>query len=319
MSRYLHNEILFHTSYQYLAKCQKIFELARLLGKIEVMGAELLRKYSDEWFLSLYLMYGSVEESFRSYQEPLPISIANFHRLVKRYGLIKSAGRHVSLPETLHFFHKKAMSPGMPLERVYKQMPLSFQTSLSTLHRIYQYMEKNAVRRHATALIITPEEDNTQVLLGSEVFGNSRYGKRIGDYSIPMSFSKADEPNFTSVLRVLQQEVFSAIAQKGNLKATSPLAQELIEQNPEPIFYFDIVDVRVKAFHLSIPRNMEGWLRSYKLINHHFRSINDLSLPLRAGVNEMVDIYSGHLYNPYTVKPIAYAVSSINQMSLAKI
>lgn len=296
-----------------------MFELDRLIGKIEAMSAEVLRKYSDEWFISLYLMYGSVEESFRSYPETLPISVANFHRLVKRYGLVKSAGRHVSLPETLHFFHQKAMSPGMPLERVYKQMPLSFQTSLSTLHRIYQYMEKKTVRRHAAALIITRAEDNTEILVGAEVFGNSRYGKRTGDYSIPMSFSKADETNFNSVLRVLQQEVFSSIAQSGNLKPNSPTTQELIEPNLEPLFYFDIVDVRVKAFHLSIPSNMEEWLRSYKLINHHFRSINDLSIPLRAGVNEMVDIYSEYLYSPYTVKPISYAVSSINQMALAKI
>src|SRR5690554_3181352 len=102
-------------------------------------------KYSDRWFVELYLKYGSVEETIRSYPESLPISIANYHRLVKKYGLIKSAGRHVSLPETLHFFRLKALEPGAPLERVYKNMPPSFQTSLSTLHRIYQFMEKQAV------------------------------------------------------------------------------------------------------------------------------------------------------------------------------
>lgn len=116
-----------------------------------------VKKYSDEWFNELYLKYGSVEEAIRRYEESLPISAANYHRLVAKYGLVKSAGRHVSLPETLHFFRLKAMQPGTPLERLYTQMPASFQTSLSTLHRIYQFMEKAVVRRYAAALIIKGE------------------------------------------------------------------------------------------------------------------------------------------------------------------
>ena len=194
------------------------------------MTPELIARYSDEWFVALYLKYGSVEEAIRSYPDSLPISIANYHRLVNRFGLVKSAGRHVSLPETLHFFRLKAMEPGTPLERVYKQMPLSFQTSLSTLHRIYNYIEKETIRRYAAALIITDGEDKQKVLLGDELTGNSRYGKKIGDSSIPMSFSKAEESDFDSALRVLQQEVFSDLALRGKLTYKSEFTRNILSK-----------------------------------------------------------------------------------------
>ena len=63
-----------------------------------------MNNYSEEFFLDLYFRYGSVEEVFNSYENILPISIAQFHRLVAKRGLVKSAGRHSSLPELLHFF-----------------------------------------------------------------------------------------------------------------------------------------------------------------------------------------------------------------------
>src|SRR3989344_7107525 len=162
---------------------QDNFVLREQLAKIKSM-----QKFSDAWFTELYLKYGSVEEAIRSYPDSLPISIANYHRLVNKYGLVKSAGRHVSLPETLHFFREKAFEPNTPLEKMYWRMPPSFQTSLSTLHRIYQYIERRAVRRHAAALVITSEENKESVLFGTEMFSNSRYGKRAGDRSIPMAF-----------------------------------------------------------------------------------------------------------------------------------
>lgn len=276
-----------------------------------------IKKYSDEWFLSLYLMHGSVEEAIKRYPENLPISTAGFHRLVKKYGLIKSAGRHVSLPETLHFFREKAMEPGAPLERVYKGMPPSFQTSLSTLHRIYQYMERKAVRRHAAALIITSGGDKSSVLIGKEVFGNSRYGKRVGDISVPMSFAKKDEICADSVLRVLQQEVFSDLAAKGKLGRNSEIVRELV-RGPEPIYYFDIVDVRVGVYKLEL----DGLVRnfsSYKLIDHKFENIQNLDGErMRGGVSEMLSIYEDSLHNPYTVKFPLYHVSAINFIAMAQ-
>jgi len=271
-----------------------------------------LAKYSDEWFLSLYLMCGSVEETVKCYPENLPMSVANYHRLVRKHGLIKSAGRHVSLPETLHFFRLKAAEPGTPLEKLYRGMPLRFQTSLSTLHRIYQYMEKQLVRRYAAALIIT-SGDKGQVLVGREVFGNSRYGKRVGNFSVPMSFAKKDEPHTDSVLRVLQQEVFSGLAAGGKLKKNSEIVSSILSQSIEPFAYFDIVDVCVRVYRLDLGQILQDF-SSHKLTGHSFINITELQCleNIRAGVDEILGIYEGFLHNPYTVEFPMVGVSEIN-------
>lgn len=274
-----------------------------------------MQKFSDGWFLELYLKYGSVEEAMRSYPDSLPISIANYHRLVAKYGLITSAGRHVSLPETLHFFRLKAFEPGTPLERIYAQMPPSFQTSLSTLHRIYQFMEKQVVRRYAAALVI-PKDEN--VLVGREVFGNSRYGKKEGDISIPMSFAKKNESNSDSVLRVLQQEVLAEAAACGKLKKGSTLVRKLLPEGIRPIFYFDIVDVRVSVYELTTPEGVQDY-SSFKLIDHSFESLGSLlaRADLRTGIGEILRLYSDYLYSPNTLKTPSYHVSSVNMAMLS--
>lgn len=279
----------------------------------EILGEE--KKYSNGWFLGLYLKYGSVEEAIKRHEDNLPISVANYHRLVKKYGLIKSAGRHVSFPETLHFFREKAFTPGTPLERIYTQMPPSFQTSLSTLHRIYQYMEKAVVRRHAVALIAT---SGGGILAGREVFGNSRYGKKVGDLSIPMSFAKEDENHVDSALRVLQQEIYSDLATRGELRENSDFVQNILPRNLEPIFYFDIVDVRVKVFEVNVPGDIP--FSSYKLTDHTFQNISSLlsqKAQVRAGVDEIVKLYEGYLHSPYTVKFPAHYLSAINSAAMA--
>ncbi len=313
--------MIFPTFYQKLATLEKYFVLGCSIGKmvdvVEKMDGELA-KYSDEWFNELYLKYGSVEEAVRSYEDNLPISVANYHRLVTRYGLVKSAGRHVSLPETLHFFRLKAMKPGEPLERIYARMSPSFQTSLSTLHRIYQYMEKAIVRRYAAALIVSPVHDSEYILVGKEVFGNTRYGKNIGDFSIPMSFAKKDEPNFDSALRVLQQEVFAKHASCGQLTRKSELARTIIPADIEPFFHFDIVDVRVKVFKVNPPENYQQF-SSFKLVEHSFTSLADFYFEkrVRVGVNEIIKLYGDYLHNPFTIKFPPYHVSSINALALA--
>lgn len=274
-----------------------------------------MQKFSDRWFLELYLKYGSVEEAMKSYPENLPISVANYHRLVKKYGLVVSAGRHVSLPETLHFFRQKAFEPGTPLERLYRKMPPSFQTSLSTLHRIYQYMERQLVRRYAAALVISKETDRNSVLVGSEVFDNSRYGKKVGDISIPMGFAKKEETHFESALRVLQQEVFARAASCGQLREKSELVSQILPRATEPFAYFDIVDVRVKIIELKLPVGLSEDFSSFKLINHRFQQIADLkSLQLRTGVSEILDIYQEHLCGSAIASFPAHYVSHINTL-----
>jgi len=278
---------------------------------------EEIEKYSDKWFLSLYLMYGSVEEVFRSYPDTLPISTANYHRLIKRYGLVKSAGRHVSLSETLHFFRLKAMKPGMPLEVLYKSMPRSFQTSLSTLHRICHFMERNIVRRKATALLLIKDNNKNEILVGNEVFENLRYGKKNSGTSIPIGFSKKDELNFDSILRVLQQEVYTQLAISAKLGKNANLAKKIIPKNLQPIFYFDIVDVRVSVFLINIPPNMVEF-SSYKLVNHRFESLGAIinGENIRTGVGEIVKIYEDYLSIQHTVKFPIQHVSFLNSKAV---
>lgn len=275
------------------------------------------KKFSDEWFLNLYLKYGSVEEAISRHDEPLPISAANFHRLVNKYGLIVSAGRHVSLPETLHFFREKAFAPGTPLEKLYKQMPLNFKTSLTTLHRIYQLVEKSAVRRFGVALVITAESDSRQILIGQEATENSRYGKSVGDVSIPMGFSRPTESQKCSVLRVLQQEVFSSLASQGNLDLNSPLTKILIQKGLAPFAYFDIVDVRVSVYKILLPKLLEAHFKSHKLNNHKFVDLKDINkLKTRVGIGEILGIYEQYLYSSSGRQNTAHHVSSLN-LSLA--
>lgn len=277
------------------------------------MTIESLRKYTDAWFVALYLMYGSVEEVIRSYDGMLPISVANYHRLVKKFGLVKSAGRHVSLPETLHFFREKAMDPDLPIEQIYRSMPPSFQTSIATLHRIYHSIEQRVIRRCAAALIIVDRLDPNVVLIGKEVFGNSRYGKKVGDLSIPMSFAKKDESDFDSALRVLQQEVFSREAISGNLKPDSELVTSMLSKDISPISYFDIVDVRVKVYQLVLPEVPFGF-SSYKLIEHKMTNLYDLDGgACREGVTDMLNIHANLMYGSVSSEPQNYT-SSINQI-----
>lgn len=284
------------------------------------MTPEAENKYSDEWFVALYLRYGSVEEVVRSHPGNLPISIANYHRLVNKFGLVKSAGRHVSLPETLHFFREKAMDPSLPIERIYQSMPPSFQTSLSTIHRIYQSIESQVVRRYAAALVISSADNPNEILMGKEVYANSRYGKKIGDYSIPMSFAKKDDSDFDSALRVIQQEVFSGLAVKKCLTPASALARQIVPIDISPFALYDIVDVRVRMYHLVFPSQIGmDELFSYKLTEHAMVERGEIpQAMLREGVAEMVDIYGDSIYAGNAYVPPNHFLSSINSLVLAK-
>lgn len=260
----------------------------------------IYEKYSDEWFLDLYFKYGSVEEAMRNSDQLMPISHATYHRKVKSAGLIGSAGRHVSLPEVLHFFRMKALEPGTPVERLYKKMPHKFKTSLVTLHRIYNAVEKQIVRRHATVLLISDPSDKHRIVVGKETNSNSRYGKNVGDISVPTGFSKKDESNEESILRVLQEEFSTQLAIESKLKNYFEI------KDISPFMTFDIIDVRLKVFHLVCPDELKDLKKcsSYKLNNHSFASVLDLGdkQNLRTGASEIIRGYIDYLNGgSYTV------------------
>lgn len=249
------------------------------------------RRFSDSWFLNEYFKHGSVEASVAK-NDYLPISIANYHKLIKRYGVVGSAGRHTSLPEVLHFFREAALTPDTPLEALYKTMPASFKTSMVTLHRIYNNMEREVVRRSGVALLISPESDTTKILIGQESVGN-RY-KHAGDKTIPMGFAKKmeGEDKMESIVRIMQQEVSTDNTLNGSFayKPNSPLVQVLHQQELAPLVQIHILDVQVQTFRIILPDALLTDLSSYKLTNYSFEEPDDvLSLAnLRPGVTEMV-------------------------------
>ncbi len=279
-------------------------------------------KYSDEWYVDLYFRHGSVEEVLKAHDFSLPISVAQYHRKVKQFGVIKSAGRHSSLTEALYFFAQKALEPNIPLEKLYySRMPLSFRTSIQSLHRVYRNTEQRIIQRQATALVLSPEGDNEQILVGDEKTENIKFGKKKGDTSVLMSFSGKNESNYQSVLRVLQQEFSTDLVRSGELKVNGSLASEIIPEDAQPFMYLDIMDVRVSVYHLELPHILcsLGECSSYKLGNHRFLHISDFEdrvIQFRQGMKEIAAGYANYLQrDPNFVPDIQ--LSFLNQQILA--
>ncbi len=252
-------------------------------------------RFSDRWFLNEYFIHGSVEASIAR-NDYLPISVANYHKLIRRYGVVGSAGRHTSLPEVLHFFREAALAPDTPLEALYKTMPASFKTSMVTLHRIYRNMEQEIVRRRGVALLVSPESDTTKLLVGQEIHGGNRY-KHAGDKTIPMGFAKKsiDESKTESIIRIMQQEVSVTNAINGRYASNknSALVDALHSQSLSPVVTVTILDVTVEAYRLVLSDELLTNLSSYKLSHFSFENAHDVpDLPsLRPGVSEIVNTH----------------------------
>lgn len=248
----------------------------------------------DRRLVSEYLKYGSVDEVFRRNRYDLPISVAGFHRLLDRWGVVKAAGPNNKLSEVIDFLEQLALEK-IPLERLYKRLPPSFQTSVATMHRVLSYVKRGMTRRVATALVITPEGSGKQVLIGRDVSSpRIEYGKYYGALSLPMGFSKRKESFEKSVLRVLQQEVFT----KQTVERSFPF--EVIPSKLEPIVYFDVADIRLNVFHLVLPKKHGdlGNFESFKLKEYQYVSPQEakqMRSEFRVGVVEIVEIYERYL------------------------
>lgn len=273
-----------------------------VFGRLYILQFAML-KDTDQWYIAQYLKYGSVEEVYKAHRWDIRIPVASYHRLVKRFGIVKSSGRReVSLSEMLYFFAHKALTPSVGIETLYSQMPPSFQTSLATLHRIYKSIVNKKPTRVATALFIHDRRNQKQILLGEENITARRFGRTRGDLSVPMCFAQDGESNAQSVLRVLQQEVLAPMA----IQKTIPEFPDLI-----PFAYFDILDVRVALYELSLPSGVT--LGSYKLANLHFENTSKIfakERAIRTGVKQMIEAYQEFKLNPaYGPKAV---ISKIN-------
>ncbi len=250
------------------------------------------KEYSDEWLIERYFRYGSVEDALSCRNTTIPFSFADYHRKLEKFGIIKSAGRHTSLSEALHFFRIKQMEPGAPLESIYKTMTPSFQTSIATLHRIYNRVLETKHRvvatRHATALIISNEQD--KILVGTELFSETKYGKIAGHVTIPMTFSKVNDTSYQRILRVLQQEVVTEDAIQKKF-ADQRHVLNILSQVIGPVLTYRLLDVEISCFLLHLPDSITKF-NSFKLAHYRFidksEVRNDSDHLFRIGVPEMV-------------------------------
>ena len=222
-------------------------------------------KKFKEFLISEYLKYSSVDEVLRINRYGLPISSAAYHRLLDKKGIIKAAGPNSKMAEILGFL-TKFTEEKIPIDRLYKKMPLSFMTSLATLYRIVSYVKEGITRRLATGLIITAVNNKDRILVADDVSTpRLTLGKPFGAISIPMGFSRKRDPREDAILRILQQEVFAHNAIKGKVP-------DIIPPRPKPFMFLDIADVRVEIFHIVLPKRLSKYncFSSFKLQNFRF-------------------------------------------------
>lgn len=249
----------------------------------------------NKWIVAEYFKHGSVDEVLRIHRWGLPISYANYQRILDKWGVVKAAGPNSKLTEALEFMTHLAYD-NIPIEELYKKMPPSFQTSASTLYRILAYVKEGITRRVGTALIITPYDSKDKILLAHDVSTpRIELGKPYGALSLPMGYSRKRDGRKVNIIRVLQQEVFT----RKTLELAFP--NETVPQDPQPFMYLDIADVRVSLYHLQLPKNLSGVrnFSSYKLKEFEYVSMDKILKGdyknLRAGVIDAVAGYKKHL------------------------
>lgn len=243
-----------------------------------------------------YLRYGSVDEVYKAHDYDIPISYMGFQRLLDKWGIVKAAGPNTRLTEALIFLEELSLEK-VPLERLYKKMPPSFKASMTTMHRILSHIRSETIRRVGTALVITPFENKSLVLIGNDVSPIVRtdVGKPFGSITLPMGYSRRAENRETSILRVLQQEVFTLPTIE-----RMDTAQKIVPSTPKPFMYLDIADVRVAVYHLSLPPKLDKPenFTSFKIRNHRFMHLGEMmgrKSDFRTGIREIAFGYQKHL------------------------
>lgn len=254
-------------------------------------------KKFNKWLVEQYFKYGSVEEVLRKHRYGLPISHAGYHRVLDRWGIVKTAGPNSKLTDILNFMVRMAEEK-IPLERLYKKMPPSFKPSAVTLYRVLAYIKEGLTRRVGTAVILTPAGNDKKILIARDISTpRNRLGKIFGTKTIPMGFSKINEIRKDAVTRILQQEVFTR--QSIDEKFPHNVAPEKLK----PFLFLDIADVRVEVFHIKLPKKLASVrsFSSYKLEKYKFVEISQLLSnkskrgKYRVGVIDALDCYKHYL------------------------
>src|SRR3990167_10650382 len=144
-------------------------------------------KQFNEFLVREYLKYGAVDGVYRAHEYDLPISYPSFQRLLDKWGIVKSAGPNRLLSEAICLV-ASINQEKLPVEKIYRMLPPSFRTSLSTAHRIASNVKEGIIRRAGTALVINLENRDDLILVGKDVSTpRGRAGKEFGDISLPMT------------------------------------------------------------------------------------------------------------------------------------
>lgn len=259
-----------------------------------------------------YLRYGSVDRIFSSRGYDLALSYPAVHRLIRNWGIVKSAGPNSKLSEAIAFLVSLSRER-IPLETLYRNLPATFKVSMGTLHRILHNIKEGVIRRYGTALVVTKKSQPNMVLIAEDVSPpRLEVGKTYGSLSLPMGFSKKDEESEDSVLRVLQQEVFTEYA----VERAMP---DVVPQVTSPFMFLDIADVRVGVLHLALPDELaeERGFSSFKLRNYRYLHASQISqsppeLNFRAGIREIAEGYKKFRESQNPAGFVLFEKSSLN-------
>lgn len=244
-----------------------------------------------------YLKYGSVDEVFRRNDYDLPISYANFQRVLDRFGIMKAVGPNNKFSEAVDFL-AHMVKDNIPFEKLYKKMPPSYRTSVVTLYRVLAYVKEGITRRLGCALVVSPYNDPKKILVAKDVSTpNIDFGKYYGSLTIPMGYAKKGASRTENITRILQQEVFT------DMIVDKQMPDFYLKDEMSPYMYLDIADVRVSVYHMELPREYSQTrnFSSYKLKDFVFvdasKLLNDKyeGTQLRAGVKEAVKGYLRYL------------------------
>lgn len=264
----------------------------------------------EEKLLEEYFKLGSINQVFKANKYNLPLSFASFHRILKKYRIVESAGPNSKLSESLDFFSKLA-SYKMPLEKLYHQYaPSQIQVSTNTLHRILHHIRLRVTRRVGTALIVSQEGDlNSYLLAQDTTLKNALLGSNM-DFSLPMTHSKMQENSKTSILRVMQQEIFTGLSIKNRFP------KNIVPDQPKPVMYINIADIKVAVYRIIIPKKLNRF-SSYKLKNYRFYQASQIdSLKLRPGVKDIINKFEEIRFLPQTDEVIEID-STLNNLLFA--
>lgn len=278
----------------------------------EASMPEIMEQEFNKKIIADYLALGSVDAVFKKYNWDLPISYAGFHRLLKKWGVVKSAGPNTKFSETVAFLDMLSADK-LPLEKLYKKTPPSFSTSAQTLYRVVSNVKRGLVRRVGTALVITPSNNTSNVLMGKDISApRLDFGKPYGSYSLPMGFSKKNESRQTSIRRVLQREVFS------ERTVNQDFPKEAIPQDPTPFMHLLIADVAVAVYHLQIPEETLETANSLVLDELQLTPVHTVlqqatnSIYYRSGIGEIINAYSREiLQGANSIQPVL-EISEVN-------